>query len=493
MGTPYTHFVQGVMLVLFLAAMPAGASAQQLGGQRFVPASSEDGVLGTEGAERRRQLAPYATLWLTYALDPVVVLDEMGEEAGPLIEHLLAAHLVASINLFAGLDVGVAAPFALVQSGDDAVADQAGIARPGGAAVGDLELRLAYRLHVAHATSLALHLPILLPTASEDDLLSLGLGVRPTLALQQGFDPLDLTVNLSYLIRGEERAIDYRGGDELGLRLALRAGLDDTWHTALLGEVGMVTQTADFFSAAGTPVEVRVGLEHWFSRHWRLAGFLGTGLSTGVGAPDLSVGVGLTFGEKPRRPRIVPLPGDRDADGILDDRDRCPDDPEDADGFADEDGCPDDDNDGDGILDVDDQCPNEPETFDDIADDDGCPDRLRVEGTLITTFEPVQFRTNSDEILPESHAMLREVASIMESNPDMQIRVEGHTDSQGDDDSNMQLSQRRADSVRRFIAAEGIQESRLESEGLGETRPVADNGTAEGRRKNRRVEFHIER
>jgi hypothetical protein len=67
--------------------------------------------------------------------------------------------------------------------------------------------------------------------------------------------------------------------------------------------------------------------------------------------------------------------GDRDGDGIADSRDRCPDDPEDRDGFQDEDGCPDPDNDRDGIPDVRDKCPNEPETYNGFQDDDGCPDR----------------------------------------------------------------------------------------------------------------------
>src|SRR5450432_3372842 len=65
---------------------------------------------------------------------------------------------------------------------------------------------------------------------------------------------------------------------------------------------------------------------------------------------------------------------DRDGDGIVDDLDKCPDDPEDFDGFQDEDGCPDPDNDGDGILDVDDLCPNDPEDKDGFEDADGCPD-----------------------------------------------------------------------------------------------------------------------
>ena len=88
--------------------------------------------------------------------------------------------------------------------------------------------------------------------------------------------------------------------------------------------------------------------------------------------------------------------------------------------------------------------------------------------------------------------MLNEVAGVMRSNPDMNIRVEGHTDSAGDEDYNLQLSQERAASVRAFLLQSGIEEGRVESEGLGETRPVASNDTDRGRRENRRVEFHIQ-
>lgn len=73
-------------------------------------------------------------------------------------------------------------------------------------------------------------------------------------------------------------------------------------------------------------------------------------------------------------PRAPSGRGDRDGDGIKDDDDQCPDDPEDFDGFQDEDGCRDPDNDQDGILDVEDKCPNEPEDKDAFEDEDGCPD-----------------------------------------------------------------------------------------------------------------------
>jgi hypothetical protein len=72
---------------------------------------------------------------------------------------------------------------------------------------------------------------------------------------------------------------------------------------------------------------------------------------------------------------LQPGANDRDGDGVIDDDDKCPDEPEDLDSFQDEDGCPDPDNDMDGIGDVGDRCPNDPETMNGRADDDGCPDR----------------------------------------------------------------------------------------------------------------------
>ena len=95
-------------------------------------------------------------------------------------------------------------------------------------------------------------------------------------------------------------------------------------------------------------------------------GLLNSGSSPSTGAnPDWRAFIGIVF-----EPNI----GDRDGDGIKDDVDKCPDEPEDFDGFQDEDGCPDPDNDRDGIPDVDDKCPNQPETFNGYQDADGCPD-----------------------------------------------------------------------------------------------------------------------
>jgi OOP family OmpA-OmpF porin len=186
---------------------------------------------------------------------------------------------------------------------------------------------------------------------------------------------------------------------------------------------------------------------------------------------------------------------DNDRDGIVDADDDCPLDPEDIDGFEDLDGCPDFDNDADGIPDTRDACPLDPEDFDNDRDDDGCPDEnnlVRMVGDMIEISEQINFELNSSNITGDvSYEILDAVAEILIANPDIEIRIEGHTDSQGSSSYNLRLSQGRADAVRAYLTSQGIRGSRLSSVGLGEETPIADNETEDGRALNRRVEFHI--
>jgi len=197
-------------------------------------------------------------------------------------------------------------------------------------------------------------------------------------------------------------------------------------------------------------------------------------------------------GKPPEPTDGCPAGADRDNDGIPDASDACPDTPEDKDGIQDEDGCPEDDADNDQIPDKDDRCPLEPGPKNKIAEKNGCPGLTRVtEEGEVALLEPIQFETGKAVIKPVSYPILDEVVTLMKSRPALHIGVYGHTDSKGSDAMNMQLSKDRAASCVRYLVSKGIAKSRLESEGFGETKPVADNDTAEGRAKNRRVEFKI--
>ena len=185
---------------------------------------------------------------------------------------------------------------------------------------------------------------------------------------------------------------------------------------------------------------------------------------------------------------------DNDQDGILDVDDLCPNDPEDKDGFEDEDGCPDLDNDKDRILDKDDRCPNEPETYNGTDDDDGCPDRGRVvvTDTAIEILDMMYFEYNKAVIKPVSYPILDAVAATLNGNPSIQlIEVQGHTDERGNDAYNLDLSDKRAAAVKKYLVDKGVEEKRLESQGYGETQPIDRRSNEAAWAKNRRVAFLI--
>lgn len=113
-------------------------------------------------------------------------------------------------------------------------------------------------------------------------------------------------------------------------------------------------------------------------------------------------------------------------------------------------------------------------------------------GMVITLSGNVLFETNKAKLFPNAEAKLDDVArALTQQDPDSQIVVEGHADSQGDDEHNLELSQQRANSVRDYLVTKGIAADRIVAKGHGEERPVADNKSAEGRANNRRVEIVV--
>ncbi len=121
----------------------------------------------------------------------------------------------------------------------------------------------------------------------------------------------------------------------------------------------------------------------------------------------------------------------------------------------------------------------------------GAPDmrsKLITEGKLVT--RGILFDVNSDKIKPESYGTLKEIAKVLQDNADIKVKIIGHTDNDGSDESNLDLSKRRAASVKNSLTSEfGIDAARMEIDGKGESEPVSDNNTPEGKANNRRVEF----
>lgn len=244
---------------------------------------------------------------------------------------------------------------------------------------------------------------------------------------------------------------------------------------------------------------------------------------------------------------------DTDGDGLIGPHDTCPDNAEDFDKFQDQDGCPDPDNDGDTRPDVSDACPDQPETYNGFDDDDGCPDEdndqdgvvdeadrcvsepgvrenagcpdtdrdgdtvvdrsdncpdepgtprffgckekqlVIVTADSIELLDIVYFKTKKATIDKRSFKLLTNVANVVKARPELtRITVEGHTDDQGDDAYNKDLSQRRAQAVADFLIGKGVAPDKLEPIGYGEEKPLQPNTTKKGRAKNRRVEFKLQ-
>jgi outer membrane protein OmpA-like peptidoglycan-associated protein len=504
-----------------------------------------------------------ASLHLEYANDALVIELRPGttaSESAAIVQDHAVAHLVFAYGLadrlvlFAGLDVN------LLMSGDSftlpGVANGEQLAD--GTGMGDLYLGARYRLLGDNDDffSLAAQARIGLPVAHWIDASQRFSGnssvtALPELVAELRPGILVITGNMGVLIRNsvalpnaeEESGIPFGLG--VTIPMPLVDGLDG------IAELSGATTFGDFFGRESTPLEALFGGKIALGDGWNAGGGAGPGLNRGVGSPDYRVVVMLGY-EEPEEVEPPPV-GDRDQDGLLDDADECPDDPEDKDRFKDRDGCPDPDNDKDGILDVDDacvmeredtdgwedadgcpepdneqdgildvddECPDEPEDRDRFQDGDGCPDpdndkdtvldvddecpmdsglpqdqgcpRVRVEDGQIRILDRVEFAVNKDVILSRSEAILEAVRDLLEKHQDIRrVRVEGHTDDVGRDKKNLDLSRRRAASVNRWLTQHGIEGDRLEAWGCGELHPIADNSGDDGRQTNRRVEFHI--
>ncbi|NJK33003.1 MAG: OmpA family protein, partial [Deltaproteobacteria bacterium] len=154
-------------------------------------------------------------------------------------------------------------------------------------------------------------------------------------------------------------------------------------------------------------------------------------------------------------------------------------------------GCPPD-QDEDEIPDEEDKCPAEPETRNGFDDDDGCPDVVPSEfQDLAGILKGINFDTDKDVIRPESKPILDRAVEVLQKFPQVRIEISGHTDSRGGYEHNMDLSQRRAEAVKRYLVDAGIEEARIETRGAGPNEPIATNDTSEGRAENRRIEVKI--
>ena len=496
------------------------------------------------------QILPHLVVggWLIgdYAKDPLTCNDANGDEAYAIVNHQVNAEAAVSFGLFDRIELGIALPGHILRG--DAVPASAAVVCGGFDAGGVSEVNIGDPRLIAKVlltpkneglvASLRLQadLPLAQFNAAARPFTGESLpNVRPAIAVGYASDAFKAGVDVGYLLRAPNQIgeltvgheITYGAGAELAIVPRTAYFTVDVFGRA--GPQALFANRSSFPLEAAAGVKVNVG-----PAVISLGG--GTGLIADYGAPDFRVfaGVGYLPRPAPEVVEIEPGPTDRDGDGIFDDDDECPDAPEDKDKFEDEDGCPDVDNDDDGILDIDDECPmepedrdrwedadgcpdldndedkildkddecpNDPEVYNEFEDEDGCPDSrpeddkkvvVVVRRDRVEIKEKVFFAYDSDRILPKSFDLLDNVSRVIKEHQEIpQIVVEGHTDSDGSDTYNKDLSERRAASVKAYMIAAGVNPERLESQGYGEEQPVADNDTDAGKAENRRVEFKI--
>ena len=176
-----------------------------------------------------------------------------------------------------------------------------------------------------------------------------------------------------------------------------------------------------------------------------------------------------------------PIP-DTDKDGINDETDKCVSVP----GVARYGGCPVPDTDGDGVNDEEDKCPAVPGP----ASNYGCPEITKaVVDKINIAAKNIFFAPGSSKLLAKSFKSLNDVAKLMADDKSLLLDIDGHTDNTGKADKNQILSESRAGAVKTYLASKGVTENRMTAQGHGQNDPVADNKTAAGRAKNRRVEM----
>ncbi|HYP74805.1 MAG TPA: OmpA family protein [Polyangiaceae bacterium] len=190
-------------------------------------------------------------------------------------------------------------------------------------------------------------------------------------------------------------------------------------------------------------------------------------------------------GPAPKGCPIVDL--DPDKDGVLLPCDQCP-----AEAGTKPLGCPIRDTDGDGIPDDKDKCPKEPETRNGFEDQDGCPDTVPEAVKKFTgVVQGIFFDQNKATIRAQSSPVLGKAAKVFAQFPSVSIEISGHTSSEGDESFNQQLSLDRAQAVKDWLIKAGTPAERITIRGAGPSEPIADNKTNAGREKNRRIEFKI--
>lgn len=503
--------------------------------QLFMPPAGPGATFTIDRPEVPRHLSVVVGLAASHS-DGLLVREGDGQV---VVDWRTQVELLAALGLFEWMELGVAVPLNIVSVADDAFATTTTTSTEIGA--GDLRLSLKVPF-LRGDVAAAARLVVTLPTGDGAALAGTDYWTfAPSAVGAYRLGALELSGELGYRLRRRAVLGDLEYDDEIFLQAGASYAVVEPLRViaelqSRIGVGGNTNRTNE------NPVDMSAGVR------WAAAPGLtvdlgaGTGLASGYGSPSYRFFTIVRYATEREPCAAGPedfdgyLDGDfcadpdNDSDGIEDEFDDCPNDAEDIDGFLDADGCPDTDNDADGVQDPTDNCPLESEDLDGYQDDDGCPEpdndedgvpdgldecpmepedrdsfqdedgcpepgpaaaTVTVTDTRILISERIYFDFEQDTIRSVSLPLLDQVAAVVMELPNRDIRVEGYTDADGNDQYNLDLSYRRARAVVEYLAGRGVPRRRLSYVGYGEANPVAPNDSTAGQALNRRVEFTI--
>ena len=493
--------------VLALVAAPSASRAQNIDVSLFRPAAGGDGFAAVEGArppvdgESRLEVRT----WTDYAVHPLTFVTASGAER-PVVRDRAAQWLGAQVHLTGLLSFAAQVPVTVSERGDLSQLPPSSRG-PSELLSGFADIRLTPRLALLRqewaGIDLATQMSFEFPTARAQTLSSDG-GVRVEALVSIGRSlaavpagSLDLLANAYVRARPAREFLDVKSGSEAGLRAGVGYGIAP-FRAWIPRRIYLELEGRSFlragFAAGSVPAEWRLGGTLCPAGNLAIDVAGGSALTDGVGAPRSRFLLGLGWSpaacsqsyaneqlaraappvEPPRTPAPEPAPPTIAQSLALPGPPAAPD------------------RDGDGIPDDDDACPDQPG----IAENHGCPQgtrqRVVVSATSLEILDQVHFATGQARIEKKSWWLLDQVAAVLKSHPDLLlVEVEGHTDDRGPSSFNILLSQARAQAVTDYLIGRGVDRERLVARGFGPTRPVATNGTVEGRAANRRVAFTV--
>jgi outer membrane protein OmpA-like peptidoglycan-associated protein len=536
----------GISLAAY-APEPAGAQeSADINAQNFEPTIGPHGIFTVEGASTVGHLKPWGGLTFSYLSEPVVSRKDDGTTE-PVVDEQFAMDLRGAVGFFGRTQLGVHVPMYLANTVE---LDGESLS---GASVGDLSIQPKVRILDRNDMPLGLGalFDVTVPTGNSQSFVgAAGPTVTPEILVDDSYGRVVLATNLGVRFQPDRTFRNL----ETGHTFTYRVGAKYRFVEGLLhmgGEIYGETPLANFGAKSTSPVEGLLGIDVMTDIGLAVSGGAGAGIAPGIGAPEFRAFLGVSYPGVNR---------DADNDGVPDDEDDCPEEPEDIDGFEDADGCPDTDNDGDGIADRADECPNKAEDKNGFKDMDGCPDatsdtdgdgiadradecpnkaededgyrdgdgcpdpdsdgddiadnedecpnkpglkandgcppdkKKAVLGeTVIQVKAEIRFETESADLKGPSSDILDQVGLVLRTNDQIEkLEIQGHADARGTDEFNQKLSERRAESVKRYLVEEaGVSADRLVAKGYGEKLPAAPNETAEDQARNRRVAFKI--